>query len=317
MKVYVYIIVGLSNLLFLGCGQGDKEKGGKNGIDSTRIFKPEQAVEVTATGKVEPENGIIALAANVSGVVVKQFKVRGDSVRKGEPILQLDNVLEQSRYEQATSQVPAQQSQIGMARESAREAEITVKFNREQLAIAQNLLDKGSETKENVDNLEQTLKKSEIDLANRQLQVRQAEQRLNEIRQQGKVSLEEKNQRILSAPEDGILLDLYPSVGSAVKQLDTYADFASSGPLVVRAEVDELFAHRIKNGQHAIIRLTGSKDTLTTGTIQYVSPYLKKKSLFQEQASDLEDRRVREIRVEILPDARLLLNTKVDCIIRL
>jgi len=316
MKFSALFYVSIASLVLYGCNSDNQNDNGENGIDSTQLFTPARATEVTGIGKIEPENGIIALASNVSGVVVRQFKARGDSVKKGDPILQLDNVIEQSRYEQAASQVPSQRSQIEIAKESVREAETTVRYNREQLTTAQNLLTKGAETKENVDNLEQTLQKSEIELANRRLQVRQAEQRLNEIRQQSKVSEEEKKQRLLLAPEDGVLLDLYATVGSAVKQLDSYADFAATGPLIVRAEVDELFAHRVQTGQKAVIRLAGG-DTLTFGTVAYVAPYLKKKSLFQEQASDLEDRRVREIRVAIPTNDHLLPNTKVECIIQL
>lgn len=316
MKFSALFYVSIASLVLYGCNSDNQNDNGENGIDSTQLFIPDRATEVTGIGKIEPEKGIIALASNVSGVVVRQFKARGDSVKKGDPILQLDNVIEQSRYEQAASQVPSQRSQIEIAKESIREAETTVRYNREQLTTAQNLLAKWAETKENVDNLEQTFQKSEIELANRHLQVKQAEQRLNEIRQQSKVSEEEKKQRLLLAPEDGVLLDLYATVGSAVKQLDSYADFAATGPLIVRAEVDELFAHRIKTGQKAVIRLAGG-DTLTLGTVEYVAPYLKKKSLFQEQASDLEDRRVREIRVAIPPNDHLLPNTKVECIIQL
>ncbi|MFC5407714.1 HlyD family secretion protein [Larkinella bovis] len=317
MRSNAFVYLSFCLIILFGCNSGDQKKASKDGVDSTQIFTPDKVREVTGTGKVEPEKGIVALAATSAGVVVKQFKSRGDSVRKGEPILQLDQVLEQSRLEQSTSQVATQQSEIEMAREAAREAEVTYRYNQEQLATARNLLQKNAETKQNVDDLEQTLKKSEIELANKQLAIRQAQQRLREIQKQGQVSKDEKNLKMLRAPEDGVILDLFPTVGSAIKQYDTYADFAAKGPVLVRAEVDELFANKVKTGQKAVIRLVGNTDTLATGTIQFVSPYLKKKSLFQEQASDLEDRRVREIRVTIDQIDRLLLNTKVECIISL
>jgi HlyD family secretion protein len=317
MKLSTFIYIGSCFSLLFACSSCEKGRSSKDRADSTQLFTPDKAREVTGTGKVEPENGIVSLAATSAGIVVKQFKSRGDSVRKGEPILQLDEVLEQARFEQSSSQVPAQRSQIEMARESVREAEVIYQYNQEHLASARNLLRKGAETQENVNDLEQTLKKSEIDLANKRLAVKQAQQRLIEIQKQGQVSRDEKKQKLLLAPEDGIILDLFPTVGSAVKQYDTYADFAGKGPIVVRAEVDELFATKVKTGQKATIRLVGSTDTLATGTVQFVSPYLKKKSLFQEQASDLEDRRVREIRIAMDQTDRLLLNTKVECIISL
>lgn len=315
LKYAIHIIVCSS--VVLGCSSDDKKATSKNGVDSSQLFTPDKAVEVTGTGKIEPENGIISLASNASGIVVKQFKSRGDSVQKGDPILQLDQDLEQSRYEQLNSQLPVQQSQIEIAKEDTRQAEITHRYNQEQLDAAKKLLQKGAETQQNVDDLTQTLNKSAIDLTNKQLEIKQARQRLNEIQKQSQVSKKEQGQRLLIAPKDGLLLDVFPTIGSAIKQYDSYADFAAKGPLLVRAEIDELFANRVKVGQKATIRLVGSTQTLATGTVQFVSPYLKKKSLFQEQASDLEDRRVREIRVSLNTTDGLLLNTKVECTISL
>jgi HlyD family secretion protein len=315
MKIKPYIYIAFFCTILFSCNS--KDKTSKDGVDSSKLFTPDKAREVTGTGKIEPENGIISLASSSAGIVVKQFKSRGDSVRKGDPILQLDQVLEQSRFEQLNSQLPAQRSEIEIAREAVREAEVTLQYNQQQLTTAQNLLRKGAETQQNINDLDQTLKKSEIDLANKKLGIKKAQQQLNEIQKQSQVSKKEQNQKLLLAPEDGVILDLFSTVGSALKQYDTYADFAAKGPIIVRAEVDELFANKIRSGQKAIIRLVGSSDTLTTGTVKFVSPYLKKKSLFQEQASDLEDRRVREIRVTLDPSDLLLLNTKVECIISL
>jgi HlyD family secretion protein len=317
MKLKLYIFVTSCFAFLYACSSSDKNTTQKDGVDSTQLFTPDKAVEVIGTGKIEPENGIISLASGASGIVVKQFKFRGDSVQKGEAIFQLDEVLEQSRYEQLSSQLPAQRSEIEIASEAARQVEVTVQYNKQQLETAKNLLSKGAETRQNVEDLEQTLKKSEIELANKKTEIKQARQRLVEIEKQNQVSKKEKGQKLLLAPEDGFILDLFPTVGTAIKQYDSYADFAGKGPIIVRAEVDELFANKIKVGQKTTIRLVGGTDTLTTGTVQFVSPYLKKKSLFQEQASDLEDRRVREIRVSVEQNDRLLLNTKVECIISL
>jgi HlyD family secretion protein len=317
MKIRKYILLLTCLVFILGCNSGENKQSSKHGVDSTQLFTPDKVREVTATGKIEPENGIVTLASPSAGIVEKLYKSRGDSVHKGEAIIQLDQALEESRFVQVNSQIPAQRSQIEMAIESVREAELTVRYNRDQWDSAKKLLEKGAETQQNVGDLEQILKKSEIDLSNKQLAVKQTKQRLNELQSQSKVSNNEKNQKLLLAPEDGVILDLFPTVGSAIKQYENYADFAKKGAIVVRAEVDELFAHKIKSGQKVTVRLIGNTDTLTTGTVQFVSPYLKKKSLFQEQASDMEDRRVREISVMIEQNENLLLNTKVECIISL
>jgi hypothetical protein len=132
MKIRRHVLLVPCFVFVFGCNSGENSRDSKRGVDSTQLFTPDKVREVTATGKIEPENGIVTLASTSAGIVVKLFKTRGDSVRKGEAIIQLDQVLEESRFVQVNSQVPAQRSQIEMATESAREAELTVRYNREQ-----------------------------------------------------------------------------------------------------------------------------------------------------------------------------------------
>jgi HlyD family secretion protein len=94
-------------------------------------------------------------------------------------------------------------------------------------------------------------------------------------------------------------------------------EFAPEGGLVAITEIDELFADRLKVGQRATIRPQGDSTILATGDVFIISPYLKKKSLFSDNASNLEDRRVREVRVKINPEAKLLIGSRVECVIEL
>ena len=315
-RLKLYTLFPILSVIY-GCGSGDSENKSINSTDSTATFTLENVREVTAVGKVEPEGGIVSLASSSAGIVIKLLKSRGDSVKKGEAIIQLDTSVDESKLDQVSSQIPAQRSQVEIAKESLREAEEIVRYNQEQLRTARTLFEKAAETKQNVEDLEQTLKRSEIDLANKKLAVKQAMQRVTELQKQGSVTRVEQKQKTLEAPTDGVLLDVFATVGSALKQYESYADFAGVGPVIVRAEVDELFAGKIQTGQKAIIQLVGDNQTIATGKVSYVAPYLKKKSLFQEQASDLEDRRVREIRISLDNPGELLLNGKVDCTIQL
>ena len=94
-------------------------------------------------------------------------------------------------------------------------------------------------------------------------------------------------------------------------------DFAPEGPLMAVTEVDELFADKVKEGMSAYIRPQGKTDTLATGKVFLTSPYLRKKSLFADAASDMEDRRVREVRVLLDQHARALIGSRVECVIQL
>jgi multidrug resistance efflux pump len=127
-------------------------------------------------------------------------------------------------------------------------------------------------------------------------------------------------QRVVRAPADGRVLSLAVRPGEAVGPETPIGDFAPEGPLETRCEVDELYAPWVRVGQPAFVRTLGGRDSLAAGTIVYASPALKRKSLFAETADEAEDRRVREVRVRLAPDAnrggRLLLNARVECVVR-
>ena len=71
----------------------------------------------------------------------------------------------------------------------------------------------------------------------------------------------------------------------------------------------------MKIGQKAIVRPQGSRDVLTTGTVVLASPYLRKKSLFADNAANLEDRRVREVRVQLDDPTKVIIGARVECVI--
>ena len=88
-----------------------------------------------------------------------------------------------------------------------------------------------------------------------------------------------------------------------------------SGPMTVRTEVDELFAGRLSKGLDADIRFIGSDSVVARGKVIFLSPYLKKKSLFSQKANEQEDRLVREVRIKLEGENRLILNSKVESVI--
>jgi len=79
----------------------------------------------------------------------------------------------------------------------------------------------------------------------------------------------------------------------------------------------ELFAGRLSQGLDADIRFVGSDSVVARGKVIFLSPYLKKKSLFSQKANEQEDRLVREVRIKLEGDNGLILNSKVESVIKL
>jgi multidrug resistance efflux pump len=145
---------------------------------------------------------------------------------------------------------------------------------------------------------------------------REASTKLRELEADLRSSRADLGRTIVLAPADGLVLSIDTRIGSAAASNSKLGTFAPKGPLMAVTEVDELFADQVKLGDKAFIRPQGRMDTLSTGTVVFAAPSLSAKSLFSGQATDLEDRRVREVRVQ-LDRSDVLIGSRVDCVIML
>jgi multidrug efflux pump subunit AcrA (membrane-fusion protein) len=115
----------------------------------------------------------------------------------------------------------------------------------------------------------------------------------------------------------GTFLSVNVRTGTYLTNTTPLGDLAPDGVLMALSEVDELFAEKVSVGQDAWIRNQGDTEIIAKGKIVFVGNYLKKKSLFSGKPDDLEDRRVREVRVELGDKANVLIGARVECVIQL
>ena len=307
------ILTILAAALLMGCAANEESKKG----NQPETIVPAKLVvkEIVGIGKIEPENEIINLAATSGGIVREVFKNDGSEVKEGDILLKLDDDLEQIRIEQVKSQMKTQQLQIESDLISIKDTELKIANKKKLLLSTQALVKKGAETTQILDDLETEVSSLGISIEKGKSAVSLSQSRLNELQQQLNLLQSEANKKVLRSPYQGIILDMQAKKGSAISQFQNYAEFAPKGKNIIRAEVDEMFCDQLKIGQAVQVRLVGSDKNIATGEIIMLSPYLKRKSLFSEKASDQEDRRVREIKININGDAELIINTKVECVI--
>ena len=91
-----------------------------------------------------------------------------------------------------------------------------------------------------------------------------------------------------------------------------YIDFCQQYHFIEKKHIN-----KAKNGQKVKINMQGTSNTLSTGTVVFCSPFLSKKSIFNDRADNLEDRRVREVHVRIDQPKAVLIGSRVECIISL
>ena len=312
-KIYLFIIP----FVITACS-GSKENKEKSGTESLSVNSAIVDVsEVVGVGKVEPEQEIISLAAATGGVVVEIYRNDGDSIKKDEPLVRLDDELELIRVSQLRSQYNTQKSQEDIDELNLRESEARLSNKKKLLESVRVLAFNGAETMQTLDDLETEVTTLSLAVEKYSASVKLAASRLRELAEQVRYAEAEASQKILRSPYEGLMLEMLIERGSSVNQFEKYAEVAPAGPMTVRTEVDELFAGRLSIGLDADIRYVGSDSVVAKGKVIFLSPYLKKKSLFSQKANEQEDRLVREVRIKIEGESGLILNSKVESVIKL
>lgn len=283
-------------------------------IEDKRV-KTSDVDKITALGRVEPEDQITALSMEVPGVVGKITANDGQELKAGATILELDHSVESARLQLSEARVRTQSEDVKGIKAQVRSAEIKAQNYKDRYERLKNIFESGAETRQNLDNAKTDYETAQRDIERLQASLQSAESRLNELQADAQVTRAEIGRKVLKAPSDGTLLKLTPNVGSAVAVGSAVGDFAPKGAITVLCEVDELFVDAVAVGQKASVRRQGSTETIATGTVVSVGAYLKKKSLFSDEAGALEDRRVREVRVRLDDAKGVLLNSRVECVL--
>lgn len=303
-----WIFLNLLAFLFVRCGT-------KPDATTTKNNAPVIVKEVVGIAKIVPEREIIDLAAEVSGVVSSVKKKENDTVNAGDIILELRHSIEDAKVEQIKSQVSTQQAQINADESNIQESRVRYANASKELERLSRLFSKGAETRQAVDDANTAMLAYQANINRLLANVDVSKRKMAEVRAQLQSAVQEREQKIIRAPVKGILLELIPLPGNAVDSKQSIGQLSPEGRIIADGEIDELFADKIGNGQKAWIRNLGSNDTLSTGTVYFTASYLKKKSLFTDQAGEKEDRRVREIKILLDRPEKLLLNARVECVV--
>jgi len=312
-RIYLAIIP----LIITACG-GSKENKDKSGTVSQSVNSAMVEVfEVVGVGKVEPEQEIISLAASTGGIVKEIYRNDGDTIKKDEPLVRLDDELELIRVSQLRSEYNTQKSQEDIDELNLWESEARLTNKKKLLESVRSLAAKGAETRQTLDDLETEVTALSLTVEKYSASVKLAASRLRELAEQVRYAEAEASKKTLRSPYDGLMLEMLVEKGSSVNQFEKYAEVAPLGPMTVRTEVDELFAGRLRLGLDADIRYIGSDSVVARGKVIFLSPYLKKKSLFSQKTDEQEDRLVREVRIKLEGENGLILNSKVESVIAL
>jgi len=302
---------------FASCG------GKKDNAADAASSKPDSlrtralVTEVLGIAVVEPSERIINLSAEQSGYIREVKANVGDKVKKGQLLLTLDAGIENAQLNQANSKFGTQSEAIKAAHENVKLLQVKLDKARADLARDEALFKGNALTKQQLDNTRALLPDLEQQIRVQESLVKEQEGRARELRADVGYYQTVADQKNVRAPTDGIILSIDARIGQYLDSKIGFAEFAPVGPIMAITEIDEMFADRIQLGQSAFIRPQGSSEVLARGKVVLMSPYLRKKSLFADNTTDLEDRRVREVRIQLDNPEGVLIGSRVECIIKL
>ncbi len=306
-----YITPIILSLVLSACGAKEEKKV------SVEKYKVDKIDQIIGIARIEPAAKISPIGAEIAGKVVQIHVQEGQFVKKGTLLASLDQSLDQAQVQQSQAKAQTRQQRIKSLEAKIAAVELKVNLADIERQRDRNLADAKAGTQKAAFDSESAYSNLKAELAVAKADLAEANAALAEVESERNYTQKLLDKKNIYAPSDGMILNWDVKIGQAVAIGSKLADFAPEGDLIATTEVDELFAMKVKKGQRVQINIQGTSEMLSTGTVIYCAPFLSKKSIFNDRADNLEDRRVREIRVRIdQPDA-VLIGSRVECVIKL
>jgi HlyD family secretion protein len=310
MKNTLLVLAGL--ILVTSCG-GKKEEPKKKSSD----YNLKNIKELVGIARIEPENKISPIGAEIAGRVVEILVKEGEPVKKGQLIMLLDDSAESAQVEQSTSKLATRNQRVNSLQAKVEAIKIKVEAADVERKRDRALANAKAGTEKAATDSETAYNNLRADLIIAQADLQEAKSGVNEVSAEANYLSKMREKKRVYAPADGMMLNWDVKLGQAIAAGTKLGDFAPAGGLIAITEVDELYALKVKKGLRVSINLQGTKQALTSGSVVYCAPYLSKKSIFSDRADNLEDRRVREVRVRVDNPSAVLIGSRVECIIKL
>jgi multidrug resistance efflux pump len=294
-------------IAFLATNCSQKEESATEKV----VVAPESDILV-GIGKIIPEQQIIQVAAQSSGVLQTIFKQENETFQKGEVLAVLSNAVEANEVEEAIFRSNIQNQEVKVAQATL--AEYEAKFLNAQNLYnrLKSLYDKGAETKQTLENAETEYKSLQANITRLKSQLAIAQARLSSSNSNTSLYEAKLDKTKIIAPSDGKVLEWKIRPGEGITAQQTIAQIAPTGNTIVECEIDESLAFKVKVGQSVEVNYLGAAEVIGKGKIYFLSEYLRKKSMFSEQSGEAEDRRVRVVKVMLENPQGLLFNAKVE-----
>src|SRR6267143_1102405 len=235
-----------------------KGQGGRLGVQVEDARMGDISSTVRAPAKVQPET-MVKISANVPGEVVRLAVKEGDSVRKGQFLLQLDGTQYQAQLRQSQAALDAAKSSLRLSEVSLERSESLLK--RKESLFERKLVSpeeiETARTQRNTDKARVDVNREEV--ARSEAAVQSAQDNLRKT--------------IFHSPIDGTVTQLNVErgeivmVGTMNNPGTVILSVADLRRMKVEADVDETDVASIRLGQTATVKIDALPDTALTGSV--------------------------------------------------
>jgi HlyD family secretion protein len=274
LLVEALIAIGLivpATLAGSGCGSAN---AGETPIVTARIERGDIEHRVIATGKIEPYSKV-EIRSKVNGLIKSIAVDEGDVVCKGQPLMELDKDILETRVAEARAALAKARARHEQAEIEASAVEVdsaSRKFDRMSELLARGLV-----AQEQMDEAETALA-----VANQQRRARQAAVTMAQAELSAAAAALERSENELGyatilSPMDGIVLSRDVDVGSAVASvvstmgthLMTLGDMRE---IHLVGDVDESDIGLVREGMPAHITVESYPEKKFSGTVRKIAP---------------------------------------------
>jgi HlyD family secretion protein len=258
MRIAIVLVLALVGVLAV---RGSKPKPIL--VETRRVERGTIRDEISSSsaGEVMAEQRAI-IRAELSGSVVAVQRRTGERVKKDELILELDAGDLNARLRQARATWVSQHSQVAQAEARAESARRTAER-------AQNLHERGAETKQIAEDAAAQANEAAAAAAAARAQLDQAEAALQ-------VARVARSKTVLTAPFDGLLADVAVDPGAAVQPGMELFEIIDDSRLHVEATIDEADIGRVQVGQVATLRLDALPERSFEAVVAKLNPTVRK-----------------------------------------
>ncbi len=300
------------SLVLYGCsGKSDNKATGES------QYTLDSLTTAMGSGMIQPIGGIVNLAAPQKGVVKKVMVKSGELVEKGQPLIELENTEQSISLSEARENYQTLQAEVQSAQINYQQALIELNKKQKDYRDGQALFQAKAMTANDLLNLLTAYESQKATSKRLENEVNIARKKAFGSNYNVASINKTYGDMTFKAPSKGRIIDLDLKPGEAIETYKEYAVLAPSDSLEVKAEMDELVANRIREGQKCTIKSLADNSVVATGTVKSMSPDLKKKSIFSDTGDDMQDRRIRIVYISLDKPDNLLIGSKVSCEIKI